>query len=276
MDIIANTTPKPPQICAAQSSESLGCARAAKCYTVAVTGGEGLPTAPFMARFEVDEQLAREIVRLAAVVDENHVYKLERPDYRAQFLRHDPEPCPRSSAHGADLIPRRTDRDMLVVTVDEFFFSAFCKNTDVAVETEAQSIAVLADHFGVPYRYSPLSGVSIGQEPSTQLDRDVDRALLLRAQALALLQEAQAIDGLKPFTVTHTHREGESTYVVWAPEPPTEGQVEAVLESSFEPYRDETLVIEGCHTLEELTGVAIGSRLLDIVGADDHLSQAPA
>ena len=42
-----------------------------------------------------------------------------------------------------------------------------------------------------------------------------------RRQALACLRAAQALDGLAPFAVTHTHRSGQSTYLLWAKEPPS-------------------------------------------------------
>lgn len=106
----------------------------------------------------------------------------------------------------------------------------------------------------------------------------VDKGLLLRTKALALLQEAQAVDGLKPFTVTHTHSFGESTYVLWAAETPTQEQAEAVLDSEFEPDREETLVVEDCFSLEEMSGVAVTARLPDILeslrspGQDDSPS----
>lgn len=95
----------------------------------------------------------------------------------------------------------------------------------------------------------------------------MDRGLFLRTKALALLQDAQALDGLKPFTVTHTHSHGESTYLLWSVERPSQDDAQAVLDSEFEPDREETIVVEDNFTLEEMTGVAQTARLKDIL---DH------
>lgn len=87
------------------------------------------------------------------------------------------------------------------------------------------------------------------------------KALSLRVQALGLMQEASAIDGLKPFSVTHNHQEGSSTYLLWAKGAPSEEDAAAVLEADYEPERDESLDIETVFSLEELTGVAVTARL---------------
>lgn len=248
-----------PTDCSNAASAAKRSAKAAKSYLVEVHCTEAIGAVPFRARFDVDETLAREIVRLSSVADDNDVYKLERPDYRAEFLWRDTARLSGGMEGGGDLAPRRTDRDMLVVTVDEFYFSAFCKNTEVAVETAAQSIAELAKYFGLAYSYRPLAASNSDCRDASS--RDLDRALALRAQAVGLLQEAQALDGLKPFTVTHSHRFGDTTYLVWSAQEPTEQQAVAVLESEFEPERDEHLAIEGNHTLEEVAGLAINARL---------------
>ena len=86
-------------------------------------------------------------------------------------------------------------------------------------------------------------------------------ALQLRTQALALLQQAAAIDGLKPFGVTHWHDSGASTYIVWATAAPGEAEASKVLESEFEPDQGERLEIEDAFTLDELTGVAVWTRI---------------
>lgn len=88
-----------------------------------------------------------------------------------------------------------------------------------------------------------------------------DLALTYRVQALALMQQAHAADGLRPFVVTHMHRFGSSAYLVWAPEQPTEEQASRVLDAQFEPARLETLEIETNLLLEELCGVSVASRL---------------
>lgn len=106
-----------------------------------------------------------------------------------------------------------------------------------------------------------------------KVERAFDQGLRLRTQALALLQEAHAADGLKPFTVTHTHSYGESTYVLWAAETPTQEHAKAVLDCEFEPDREETLAVEDCFTLEEMTGVAMTARLQDILDSSESPCQ---
>lgn len=92
-------------------------------------------------------------------------------------------------------------------------------------------------------------------------DPDSTKALQLRAQALALLQEARQLDGLAPFTVTHSHSYGTSTYVLWPEATPDELQAATVLDSQFEPERDERPAVGEGHSLDEMVGVSTASRL---------------
>lgn len=79
----------------------------------------------------------------------------------------------------------------------------------------------------------------------------------LRSQALALLQQAQELDGLKPFIVTHSHEWGNPSYVTWARGAHlTEADAEAVLESKYEPEKGESLAIEEHVPLSKLVGLA--------------------
>lgn len=93
---------------------------------------------------------------------------------------------------------------------------------------------------------------------------NVDRGLFLRTKALALLEEAQAVDGLKPFVVTHSHNYGSSSYIAWNKEMPDEDDAEKVLDAEYEPDKDESLTIEENLTLSEMVGVAMSSRIPDI------------
>lgn len=90
------------------------------------------------------------------------------------------------------------------------------------------------------------------------------RALQLRARALALLQEARELDGLRPFAVTHRHKFGSSTYLLWAARTPQEHEAAAGLDADYEPDREELAIEEGL-TLEQLAGVALESRLPSIL-----------
>nr|WP_314710554.1 hypothetical protein [uncultured Comamonas sp.] len=99
----------------------------------------------------------------------------------------------------------------------------------------------------------------------TCTDPKSTKALQLRTQALAMLQEAQQLDGLKPYTVTHTHDAGCSTYVIWAESMPSEEHAKSVLDCEFEPWRDEYLSVEGHHFLDDMAGASVTSRLPDIL-----------
>ena len=134
-------------------------------------------------------------------------------------------------------------------------------------QTEVSDIVSIAE----PQSVNQLGSVQNTTVP--KVESALDRGLRLRTQALALLQEAQAADGLKPFTVTHTHSYGESTYVLWAAETPTQEHAKAVLDCEFEPERDETLAVEDCFTLEEMTGVALTARLQDILDSSESPCQ---
>ena len=94
------------------------------------------------------------------------------------------------------------------------------------------------------------------------------KALKLRVEALALLQQAESLDRLKPYAVTHEHRSGSSTYFLWASHAPSTEEACTVLDAPFESELDETLDIMGYFTLDELTGVSIGSRLDNLVEFD--------
>ena len=108
----------------------------------------------------------------------------------------------------------------------------------------------------------------------TTPDPKSTEALQLRTQALALLEEAQQLDGLKPYTVTHSHCAGNSTYIIWAASMPSEEQAKSVLDSEFEPWRDEHLTVEGHHFLDEMAGASVTSRLPDILESFSALASS--
>lgn len=89
---------------------------------------------------------------------------------------------------------------------------------------------------------------------SEQSNDGQSKGRILRNQALAMLQQAQVFDGLRPFAVTHSHGYGDSTYVFWAAQTPSKQEAELVLEAEFEPDMGETLTIEDGFTLAEMTG----------------------
>ena len=104
-------------------------------------------------------------------------------------------------------------------------------------------------------------------------DSHSNEALSLRVQALALLQRAQQLDGLSPHLLCHSHGYGSTGYLVWASGPDlSEASAAAVLESSFEPEKNESLSIESGISLEEIAGVDITKRVADL----DHEAFPPA
>lgn len=83
---------------------------------------------------------------------------------------------------------------------------------------------------------------------------DLDRGLVLRRQALALLEQAMAADGLKPFVVSHHHAYGSASYMLWSSSIPDEPAAVAVLQSEFEPERNEWISVEEMLPLHSLCG----------------------
>jgi hypothetical protein len=121
-----------------------------KAYLVDVRCSNELNDAPSVAVFTIDKDEAKEIVRLAEVVKENDLYKVERFDYRVSYLKKDPEDLDEDD----DLEEEneaRVDCDCISVSSNEFWFSAKAKHTDIEFTTERQPIQALADSFGVKF-----------------------------------------------------------------------------------------------------------------------------
>lgn len=89
------------------------------------------------------------------------------------------------------------------------------------------------------------------------------KALQLRTQAQALLEEAQALDGLKPYAVVHDHQYGVSCYLAWCDREPSQTQAESILDCEFEADRSESLHVLSDMTIAELCGVSLASRMGD-------------
>ena len=100
-----------------------------KSYRVAVHGGDDLERAPRVAKFQVTEKYAREIVRLAALVTANDLHQVERFDGQADFMQFDPETDPDDAQEAGEENFIRTECDVLAVTKDEFFFEAYVRHT---------------------------------------------------------------------------------------------------------------------------------------------------
>jgi len=126
-----------------------------KSYSVEVNCDDEWAEAPSIAQFTVSESDAKEIVRLATLVKDNDLYKVERFDYRVSYLKHDPAEWPEDAEEAGEQNEMRTDCDCINVSVDEFWFSAAEKNSSIEYVTDHQSIKELADHFGIPFSGHP-------------------------------------------------------------------------------------------------------------------------
>ena len=62
-----------------------------KLFRTEVSSSDEFADLPADVEFSIDLATAREIVRLSAVVKEHGLYKVEKFDYRAQYLSHDDE-----------------------------------------------------------------------------------------------------------------------------------------------------------------------------------------
>lgn len=94
-----------------------------------------------------------------------------------------------------------------------------------------------------------------GTCPERLREANHTKALHLRAQAQGLLDQAAAIDGLKPYCVVHEHEFGVSTYLIWHTTQLTQQMAEGLLDSEFEPERGEQLTVHEDFTSAELAGV---------------------
>lgn len=123
-----------------------------KTYRTAVRTDSEYSEIPSVVEFTIAEGTARDIIQLAEIVRSNDLYKLERFDSRAHYLKHDParDVQDEQTTDGENDV--RTDADTLNVTATTFWFAAFIKFTDVEILSERQSIEELANHFGLDVR----------------------------------------------------------------------------------------------------------------------------
>lgn len=117
-----------------------------KTYRTEVRTDSDYDEVPSVAVFAIDEDTAREIITLAALVKDNKLYKVEKFDYRARFYCSVPEEDPEEAEDAGE--EERTEADTLNVSESEFWFSAYLKHTNVEVLTEKQPIVDLFVHFG--------------------------------------------------------------------------------------------------------------------------------
>lgn len=134
-----------------------------KHYSTEVSCANEFDESPSTALFVIDEEDAKEIVRLARLVIDNELYRVERADYRVSYFMElleeadeDDEPVSLEETfkrffdeNGEGL---RTDGDCISVGSGEFWFSASAKHSSSEYVTAHQPIQELADHFGIEFR----------------------------------------------------------------------------------------------------------------------------
>ena len=73
-------------------------------------GNDNYADIPTVVEFSIDEVGASEIIRLAEIVKAHGLYKVEKFDYRAKYLKYDPEQDPEDArpAKKTNSAPKRT------------------------------------------------------------------------------------------------------------------------------------------------------------------------
>ena len=120
-----------------------------KTYRTEVHSDSDYDDIPTLVEFSIDEATAKEIIQLAGLVKARGLYKVDKFDRRATYLRYDPDQDPESAAAAGEDNDVRIEADVLSVSDTDFWFSAYVKHTDVEVRTERQRIDELAAHFGL-------------------------------------------------------------------------------------------------------------------------------
>jgi hypothetical protein len=140
-----------------------------KDYRSEVRSDDEYADVPQVAVFQVNESLAKEIVRLANLVELNELYKVEKFDCRATYFKHDSETDPEDAIEAGEENEVITDTDTINVSENEFWYSTYLKHTNIEISTERQSIAELVEHFKIV----PPSEVIMETKVSQVSDRDL-------------------------------------------------------------------------------------------------------
>lgn len=132
-------------------------------------------------------------------------------------------------------------------------WSVYDRNGDEIGRAQTRDIALEKAWIAVPASQTQASPVADTES----------RALELRRQALALLQEAEGLDSLKPYVIRHEHRWGEEERLVWAAaEPSHEAAKKSV---GYQEWQNEVVTVQQCFPLEQLTGADPKARWNDAV-----------
>lgn len=106
-----------------------------KKYVSNVRSDDEYADIPSKARFTIYADDAREIIKLAGVVQEHGLFKVVKFDYRVVY------------ATGEKSEP--TDTGRLIVSDTEFWFAAYIKHTTTEILTERFRINDMAKHFNL-------------------------------------------------------------------------------------------------------------------------------
>jgi hypothetical protein len=104
---------------------------------------------PAVVEFTIDVATAAEILHLARMVKAHNLYKVQKFDCRARYLKYDPQEDPQNAKLADDENDFRTEVDVLNVTDEEFWFSAYIKHTDIKTSSEPQRVDDLAQRFAI-------------------------------------------------------------------------------------------------------------------------------
>ncbi|WP_423458867.1 hypothetical protein [Ottowia sp. VDI28] len=121
-----------------------------KLFRTEVSSSDEYAVLPAVAEFSIDVSTAREILRLSAVVKAHGLYKVEKFDYRAQYLSHDDEEdSDQTDSDDDDDRFVRTEADTLNVSDRHFWFAAYLKHTDIEISSQQLPIGDLISHFNL-------------------------------------------------------------------------------------------------------------------------------
>lgn len=121
-----------------------------KIYTLDVHQSGECDVTARAVTFSIDEETAREIVKLSKLVQEHRLAHVVKYDYHADFLQYDPiryaELADRADKGGEEN-SIHTEANCLNVSETVFWFSAFIKHTDVELSSDMRSVSELIKWF---------------------------------------------------------------------------------------------------------------------------------
>lgn len=138
----------------------------AKHYETTCSGGGEALGAPALAIFDISDLDAAFILRMAALVRENGLHKVERFDSSVTWLDRADSLGEIAGKHPGEevetfervldgetetLLPMRTECDTISITDSEFFFSCYRKHCDELITTDSVPIEEIARHFGLKF-----------------------------------------------------------------------------------------------------------------------------